>query len=371
MKAKDKFSFIATGDTHFGLSTFGVEDPVTRINSRSLDGFQGFDQLIDYAIKNKIKLITHSGDVFDSKTASQTVVAEFYKRVKKISDNGIDLVILSGNHDKSRLKQVKCSLDLANIIDIPGVKVSDGSDLFDLGYIQIATISYYMPNEELENQLESFAEQIDWNRPTLLLAHLQIETDDFKYSSFKEDLHFTPLTMLTRYPYNFISVGHLHKPYILSEKPRAMYNGSLVRCSFTEENDEKAFSVITIENNEIESVERISINCLKMITLKGTMSQIVSATEIHKTEKFKDTIIRCIIDDSEETIDEKYFKEKFKFCFKYIIKKEPKKNKIIRDKEMNLSSLNIAVQDYFKDDKDKDDILQIMEEIKNMEKIER
>jgi hypothetical protein len=33
--------------------------------------------------------------------------------------------------------------------------------------------------------------------------------------------------------------------------------------------------------------------------------------------------------------------------------------------------LNIDVQYYFKDDKDKNDIFQLMEEIKNMEKIER
>jgi DNA repair exonuclease SbcCD nuclease subunit len=361
-----EFEFIATGDTHFGLSTYGIDLP-EGTNSRSLDGFSAFDQLIDYAISNKIKLITHSGDIFDRKTVSQTIVNEFYKRVKRISDAGIDFVILSGNHDKSTLRQAKCSLDLINTITIPNIYETDGLDLFDLGYVQVATLGYYLSNEEIEAQLKKFNSEIDWTRPAILLGHLQVETPQFANASFKEDLHLTPLALLTQYPYQFISLGHLHKPVELNANPPCYYNGSLVRCSFAEENDSKGFNVVTVNGLKPIFIKRQEVDCLKMLTINGTMSEIKDKLQLIESKSFKNTIIRVIVDETEETIDEKWLRDKFICAFKTIISKETNRIQIQRIDGSKIHSMNQALREFFADQVDRDDLLALVEELKNQD----
>jgi DNA repair exonuclease SbcCD nuclease subunit len=363
-----KFKIIATGDTHFGLTTdTNAEDPETGINLRSLDAFQAFDQLIDYAINNDVKLITHSGDVFNVKTVSQLIINEFYKRVKKISDNNIDFVILSGNHDKSKLPHMKCSLDLSNVLNIPHIYKSDGNDLFDLNYIQIATAGYYSKPEELENQLNDINNRIDWNRPSLLIGHLQVETPEFKYASFKEDLHFTPINLLTKYPYSYISLGHLHKYFKLNDNPPVYYNGSLVRCSFSEEKDDKGFNVIEFNGIEPVKIIRQNVECLKMLTLKGTMADIRAALKKATPENFVNVIVRVIVDTTDEDIDDKFFKTIFAQAFKARISKEAKNKELKKIDAQGLSSMTEYAEKFFEKEPRKTELMALLEEIKKVE----
>lgn len=362
------FKFVATGDTHFGLNLWGTDDPVTGVNTRALDAWQAFDQIIDYSIKNKISLITHSGDVYNHKSVSQVVVNEFFKRTKRISDAGIDFVILSGNHDKSRLSQAKCSLDLLSTLETPNVYRTDGSELIDLNYVQVATLGYYLSNEEIKEELERFNKQIDWSRPAILIGHLQVETPQFANASFKEDLNLTPLSLLTEYPYQFISLGHLHKPVTLCEKPKTMYNGSLVRCSFSEEKDRKGFNVITLDGPNLIDVHRQSVDCLQMLTLRGTMAQVRESLDGVDQAIFANTIVRCIIEEDDELVDEKYLKDKLCYAFKAVISKEAKKTQQIRmERGANMTSMNDALRVYFKDDEEADALMLLVKELREQD----
>jgi exonuclease SbcD len=365
------FKFVATGDLHLGLTTFGVDNGA--LNTRSADAFQALDQLIDFSIDNNIKLITMSGDIFNNKTVPQTVVVEFYKRVQRISDSKIDLVILSGNHDKSTRQDVKCSLDLMNVLKIPHVYETDGNEVIDLGYIQIFTAGYYYSNEELEQQLDKFAQEIDWKRPSMLLGHLQVETPQFANASFKEDLHLTPMSLLIKYPFQFVSLGHLHRPVELNSNPPVHYNGSLVRCSFAEEADHKGFNVVEVNGIKPIKITRESVRCLKMLTLKGTMEELRDSLAKAKPELFENTIVRVIVNEAEEVMEEKWLKDKFKFAFRAILTKESKKSDFSKVENVKTLSINDALNKFFDDQPDKEDLLALVEELKQIDdnKVER
>jgi exonuclease SbcD len=47
--------------------------------------------------------------------------------------------------------------------------------------------------------------------------------------------------------FDYIALGHIHKPQVLQHNPPVIYSGSLERLDFSDENDEKGFYVVDIE----------------------------------------------------------------------------------------------------------------------------
>lgn len=370
----DTFNFIHVTDTHFGLDTYGTEDPITGLNTRAQDGLQAFDQLIDHAIKKDIKLVIHSGDVFNTKSISQSIVNAVYARIKRLIDAGIDVMILQGNHDASQVLERKNGLDLANTLGIEKLYVTRGGDFFDLGYIQICSVSYWHDTEKIAEEIQSFADRIDWKRPAVLVVHLQVEYANFP-GCFKDNLHFTPLSLLTSHPWNYVAMGHIHKPQKLHSHPPVYYGGSLVRCSFAEEDDPKGFMQITINHGETMLIEQHPVKCLKMLTLRGTMSDIKAQLDkATNPEVFKQCLVRCIVDISEEPLDEKYLKAKMSMAFKLIITKETKKTAHVRIDSNQLTSMQTALESYFKDDPDCKELLSLVNDLRQYQeglKLER
>jgi len=361
------FKFIHVTDTHFGLETHGTENPLTGLNTRAEDGLQAFDQMIDFAIVNDIKFVVHSGDVFNTKTVNQTVVNAFYERILRLSREGIKVFILQGNHDASRVLQRKNGLDLANVVDIPGVTVTRGGDYYDFQDIQIVTVSYWNTAEEIAQQINDLAKRIDWKRPAILVVHLQIEYANFP-GSFKADLPFTPLAALTSHPWTYVAAGHIHKPQKLNENPPVYYGGSLVRCSAAESNDPKGFMVIEVEGTKAVNIYQQEVDCLKFVTLKGTMAKIKSIME-GRNGDFSKVIVRLKIEESEDPIDDAFIKEKFGSAFKYTIEKESATKVQSRVVASAGISMEAYLQSYFEKDDDKDELIALIEELRHEDEV--
>jgi len=359
---------ISISDTHYGISTDSgnVDDPISGINRRTQDGFQALDQVVNYAIENDVKVLIHSGDVFDNKTPSQNVINAFAERLKKLSDAGIHSYILLGNHDASQRLVRKTGLDLMKTLDVPNVCVTRGGDILDLGWVQIASISYwYLPNE-ISAAVDEVASRIDWNRPAILVVHLQIEFAEFP-GSFKEDLPFVPLTALTRHKWAYVQAGHIHRAQILNQEPFVFYAGSLTRHSFAEEKDPKTFWLSEINDNNVVLPKQIPVECLRMLTLKGTMEDIRAALKKAKPENFVNVIVRVIVNTEKEDIDEKFFKTMFAQAFKSRISKEAKTKELKKMDANGLSSMKEYAESYFAKEPRKVELMALLEEIRKTE----
>jgi DNA repair exonuclease SbcCD nuclease subunit len=360
--------FISISDTHLGLSTDseGIDDPESGINIRARDGFQALDQVIDYAIVNKIKLIVHSGDVFNSKNIGQNNIHAFYERVKRALDAGIFLYVLAGNHDASVFTLRKIPLDLVTTLDILNTHFTRGNDYLDLGYIQIVSLSYWNTTESIIEFLDKVSkENVDWKRPTLLVAHLEINYPG-SIGSFKESLNAIPLEVLTKHKWDAVQLGHIHEFKILNESPKVFYTGSLVRCTFAEEQFEKGFWVNTMDNGKF-TMQQIPIECLQMLTLKGTMDDIRIALTKAKPRHFKNVIVRVIVDTTKEEIDEKFFKTMLAEAFKFRVIKQAQTKKLRRMDAVGLSTMTEYAERYFANEPRKAELMILLNEIKKAE----
>jgi len=355
-------------DTHFGLDTFGAEDPSTGINSRSFDGLRAFKVSISYAIENDIEFVLHSGDCFNTKNPSQNIVNAVYAEIKRALDAGIKFFMLTGNHDNSKILTRKTSLDLANTLDIKNLTITRGNSFHDFGNLQIVTIGYWNEIHEIKDIVDNLAKKVDWSRPAVLLGHLQIQYADFP-GSFKQDLPFVPLEYLTSHPWLISQNGHIHKPQILAEKPFTFYVGSLVRCSAAEANDKKGFWVSEIEDNKLKSIEQIEVDCLQYQAIKGTPKEIHTTLEKINSQDLSKLIIKLQVDESDEPLDMALIREKLASAFKYIIQKESKKKNTPKIKAMQNLSLDNYLEHYFEKDEDKDDLFKIFQELQTASEV--
>lgn len=356
-------------DLHLDLKTFGVIDPETGINTRSLDGIKALRQVVEYATlkSNKIDYLIMSGDIFDNKSPSQNVINEFFQLIKKLSESHVKTYILTGNHDNSKVETRQTALDLANILGLPNIYVTRGDEYLDLEDLQIVSPNYWHSVEETEQILDNLTKKVDFNRPAIVVAHLEVPYPG-SYGAYSDSLDILPLEVLQKHDkYLFHMLGHIHKPMILSKEPLIFYTGSLVRCSFTEEFDEKGFLVCEIKNNKLVSMDRIPIECLNMKTYKGNMSSIKQELDKVKSEDLKDTIVRCIIDVTEEPVDNSYLKSKFENTFYFSVKQESNKIKHQKIDTTNLMSLKEYGRKYFEKHPRKKELLALMQELEQID----
>ena len=86
-------------DLHLGVENYSHTDPVTGLSSRLQDFLKTLDELVDYAIEQRVDLVLFCGDAYKSREPSQTQQREFAKRLKRLSTSGIPIFLLIGNHD--------------------------------------------------------------------------------------------------------------------------------------------------------------------------------------------------------------------------------------------------------------------------------
>ena len=76
-------------DLHLGVENYGHINPATGLSTRLLDFLAALDQVIDYALENKVDLVLFCGDAYKSREPGQTHQREFAKRINRLSTAGI------------------------------------------------------------------------------------------------------------------------------------------------------------------------------------------------------------------------------------------------------------------------------------------
>ncbi len=95
-------------DTHLGAMPYGLRE-------RSEDFYDVFSEAIDVIIKDHIKVVVHSGDIFDSPKPPGLAVKNLYSELKRLDNSGSRMLFVLGEHDISRMKDVPFPLLLGEM----------------------------------------------------------------------------------------------------------------------------------------------------------------------------------------------------------------------------------------------------------------
>jgi exonuclease SbcD len=260
-------------DLHLGVESYGRIDPETGLSTRLQDFLKAFDQLVDYAMENRVDLVLFCGDAYKSREPSQTQQREFARRIKRLSGSGIPVFLLVGNHDTPNTIGGATTPEIFDTLAVNNVHVASKPGLYRIptgsGTLQIAALpwlrrSTLLTREETKNLtpeqinqrlqqvltdiIDKYAGELDPALPSILAAHVWV-TGASVGSERSMIIGQEPALLLgnvARPAFDYVALGHIHRHQVLSESPPVVYAGSLERVDFGEEADAKGFVVVEI-----------------------------------------------------------------------------------------------------------------------------
>ncbi len=321
-------------DLHLGVESYGHLNPETGLSTRLEDFLKALDQVVDYALENRVDLVLFCGDAYKSREPSQTQQREFAKRIRRLSTSGIPIILLIGNHDLPNAIGRATTTEIFDTLAVKNVYVSNRPDVYRIptksGTIQIASLpwlrrSVLLAKEETKNldfdQLNQKLQQVltniiaanipklDPGLPSILAAHVWVtgaQVGSERAMTIGQE-HALLLGNVANPAFDYIALGHIHKHQVLSQNPPVVYPGSLERLDFGEEEDDKGFYLVEIEPDQEPGERRVSfgfhqITGRRFLTVNINIepedtdpTSTVLKTIAEQPDKIKDAIVRLQI----------------------------------------------------------------------------
>ena len=278
------------------------------------------EQIKDLAVKHGVEGILIAGDIYDRAIPPAEAVAVFDKFVTELSDLGILVFMISGNHDSpERISFGEGVLDRAGVYiagvlkeELKVVKISR-----DYGEIQVLLLPFVKPGQVDARTTEEAVEKLlsrYWEKENkqdekvhrILVTHYFVtdagrepELSDSETTVHVGGLDNVDASLFEEFDY--VALGHIHKPQRIGEHP-IWYAGSPLKYSFGETKQTKQILMITIDENGLEEVEAIDLKPLReMRKLKGSLR------ELMENSFYRDTYgmdyIQAVLTDKGELID--------------------------------------------------------------------
>jgi len=321
-------------DLHLGVENYGRIDPATGLSSRLNDFLSALDQVIDYALENRVDLVLFCGDAYKTREPSQTQQREFARRINRLSTSNIPIFLLIGNHDLPNAIGRATTTEIFDTLAIKNVYVANRPDIYHIptasGTIQIVSLPWLRRSallskedtknlnfEQIKQRLEQALTQVitdkaaklDPKLPAILAAHVWVAGSQVGSESLMAigQEHTLLLSNVAQPAFDYVALGHIHKRQVLSENPPVVYAGSLERVDFGEENDEKGFYIVEIEPDPATGKRHVSfefhpVNARRFLTINVTIetqdtdpTATVLRAITGQEEKIRDAVVRLNI----------------------------------------------------------------------------
>ena len=270
------------GDVHFGVENYGRFDPLTGLPSRLVDFRNALLSAIEIALSAGVELAVFAGDAYKTRDPNQTHQREFASCLSKLTQAGVPVVLLAGNHDIPNTK------GRANAIEIFGALAGDKLRVFDQpgltvvetkngNRVQIAAMPYLIKSLVLSREehkdkgvqettqlivdrytagINSLAAACDPALPTVLMGHFSVanaklSANQVGYLTNEPEV---PLSALTQAPFDYVALGHIHRYQDLNRgnQPPVVYCGSVERIDFGERTEDKGFALVDLAKRATE-----------------------------------------------------------------------------------------------------------------------
>ena len=204
--------------------------------------------MLDYARETRPDLVIHGGDLFFRARIPQKIIDMVYAELFEFAGEGIPILIVPGNHERSILP-VSLFLNHVNIkiFDFPKTYY------FEFDGVRINAAGFPCERKHVRDQFTSLLSETGWSKNNahlkLLCMHQTIEgakvgPSDFTFHRGKDVIRRIDL------PQDATAVfsGHIHRAQVLGDlrkgvfdSPPIIYPGSIERTSFAERNEKKGF----------------------------------------------------------------------------------------------------------------------------------
>ena len=214
-------NFVHIADMHFDVP-FTTLNKNNLGNTRRLEQREAFRKIIEYIKQNEIDFLFICGDLYEHEYVKQSTIEFINNQFKEIPNTKI--YIVPGNHDPKIKDSYYSKFNFNENVHIFGSEIQKISeedvDLYGYGFD-----NFYMKNTKV-NEIK-----IDNpNKINILLTHGSIDGgyDELReYNPMKEN-------ELKNLEFDYIALGHIHKPYYGQNGQKIIYPGSTIGLGFDE-----------------------------------------------------------------------------------------------------------------------------------------
>ena len=262
-------------DAHFGIETYGKVDPETGLNTRLADFRRALDLAIDKALEAGVHLALFAGDAYKSRDPNQTHQREFASCIRRLTDGGVPVVMIAGNHDLPNAKGRANAIEIYRTLGVENIHILSRPEVCRIetaaGSVQIAGVPYLLRSnvlsrEECRNRtiqettdlmVQKYCDYVDYvarhlepEIPSVLLGHFWIK--NAKVSSQAAYLNVAEpevlVSSVANPAFDYVAMGHIHKFQDLNKRrtPPVVYCGGIERIDFSERNEEKGFVLVEL-----------------------------------------------------------------------------------------------------------------------------
>jgi exonuclease SbcD len=278
-------------------------------------------QLIQIINEESPDALVIAGDVYDRSVPREDAVRIYNGFLTRLAELGINVLLITGNHDSSERVQVLNSLLETHGLLIQGhpedplkkVSIRDESGEVSFYFLpyrdSFALREIYGLNETKDDSVlydEILRKSVvdDGNRKVLIFHGFvtpgvkeDMETSDSERLLTVGGTDFIKAEVFDNFDY--VALGHLHKPQWV-RKGRIRYSGSLMKYSFSEANHRKSISVVEMDKDgNVEVRERSITPKRDLVILKGSFTDLMNSPGDSHAKDF----VRAVLTDTEEIQD--------------------------------------------------------------------
>ncbi len=311
-------------DVHIGMENYGRLDPATGLSTRLQDFLDTLDEAVDRAVADRVDVVTIAGDVYKSRDPSPTHQRAFARRVLRLIREGVQVVLVAGNHDIPVAKGRATSVDIFHELALPGVTVARGIDLHHVetrsGPFQVLSLPWLTRSafvtqdehknktgEELRQAMVEAAQEMlgqeagraDPAVPLALIGHVHVHGARIgaeRLLTLGND-PVLPVSMLDLPNVDYIGLGHIHKHQaVVTGAPPMVYAGSINRVDFSEEDEPKGFVLAEIERGGCRW-EFVQVKARPFLTVRAEVATADPTGDVQKAifragNRVRDAVIR-------------------------------------------------------------------------------
>jgi len=282
-----------------------------------IDQINLLDWTLDKAIDNNISDLILTGDIFEDPKPHTSLITIFISWLKKCQLHSVNVHIIVGNHDVLRSgTSYNSPLDIVEGCDLDGVYVYRNINTILLSGFAIT----FMPFRDRKSLLlNSNSDAIDFLKTQLtyelssipstykkiIVGHLAIEGSMYVGDEIDDIANelICPLNLFEGYDY--VWMGHVHKPQVLNKSPYISHIGSMDISDFGEVDHDKRvviFDLNLTNNFEYHSIPTRTLNKIN-ISIPDDIEDINQylVSEINNQKiKLKNSIIKLEVDFSDK-----------------------------------------------------------------------
>ena len=364
-------------DAHIDSYTGGRLDPKTGFAFHTGDFLKALDEIVETAISEQVQLVLFAGDAYRNATPVPTYQREWQRRLIRLSEAKIPMLMIPGNHDISSAVNRASALQELDTLKVPYLHLAAGGvhlytpEELDNVPLQVLAVPW-MPlsllaakdkenkltpeeraanfEQELVKRIQKGIEKADPEIPLILLTHYSVQGSTYPSGQIAELGRDVTLSrsLVCDPAFSYTALGHIHLFQDLNEgqQPPVIYPGSIERVDYGEAKEKKGFILAEVENHHTEYSFR-ELHTRRMYNLSYEAKDAETLQEdlmdlLPSPEKAQDAMIRLVITYPhafEPMINERELRKRVEGALDFQLKRKPVYESRMRIQSKNISSL--------------------------------